>query len=244
MTRGILGARVWRAPDFTRDVTAATDQVETRPETESLGVPAPWSPENFAREQIRGLVRQVFFSNAVHTVRQIVFSALERETEVRSICRRVGETLAPEIDGRVAVVGSYPRMISSSEMQREPAPDEDESTPLRQVATRVRGNLWLIPDGARGGDSGLPASWDSFLGEVRREFEYSIVQAPPAGESDEATEMAQAADGIILVLSAQRTRRATACKIKQMLEAAHANILGTVLSDRVFPIPEAIYRRL
>ena len=87
-------------------------------------------------------------------------------------------------------------------------------------------------------------SLHSYLGEVRREFEYSIVEAPPAGESNVATAMAQFADGIILVLSAHRTRRIMARKIKGVLEAAQARILGTVLSDRVFPIPEGIYRRL
>ena len=93
-----------------------------------------------------------------------------------------------------------------------------------------------------GGDA--TASLHSYLGEVRREFEYSIVEAPPAGESNEATAMAQFADGIILVLSAQRTRRIAARKIKEALEEAQARLLGTVLSDRSFPIPERIYRRL
>jgi Mrp family chromosome partitioning ATPase len=79
---------------------------------------------------------------------------------------------------------------------------------------------------------------------MRREFEYSIVEGPPAGESNEAMAMAQFADGIILVLSAQHTRRITARKIMEMLEASQVRILGTVLSDRVFPIPEGIYRRL
>jgi hypothetical protein len=236
VTHGIMSAGLLRAAESARE--------EARSETGSLRPAAGWSPENFAREQIRGLVRQVFFSNAVHAVRQVVFSALEPETEVRSICRRVGEALAPEIEGRVAVVGPYPRVIQNAEKQREQSVDEDGSTPLRQVATRVRGNLWLVPDGARGSDSSFSASWETFLGEVRREFEYSIVQGPPAGESDEATAMAQSADGIILVLSAQRTRRATARQVKQALQAAHANILGTVLGDRDFPIPDAIYRRL
>ena len=56
--------------------------------------------------------------------------------------------------------------------------------------------------------------------------------------------MAQLADGIILVLSAQRTRLATARRIKEVLDAAQARILGTVLCDRVFPIPEKLYQRL
>ena len=64
------------------------------------------------------------------------------------------------------------------------------------------------------------------------------------GESNEAMAMAQFVDGIILVLSARRTRRIAARKMKEMLEGAHARILGSVLSDRVFPIPQGIYRRL
>jgi Mrp family chromosome partitioning ATPase len=54
----------------------------------------------------------------------------------------------------------------------------------------------------------------------------------------------QLADGIILVLDARSTRRATARKIKETLQGARSQILGTVLSERVFPVPESIYRRL
>ena len=71
-----------------------------------------------------------------------------------------------------------------------------------------------------------------------------VVEAPIAGDSNEATTMAQFADGIILILSALHTRRITARNIKQTLDAAHARILGTILSDRDFPIPQSIYRRL
>jgi Mrp family chromosome partitioning ATPase len=84
----------------------------------------------------------------------------------------------------------------------------------------------------------------SFLGEIRTEFEYSIVEGPPATESNAATAMAQFADGIILVLSAHRTRRIMARRIKDALEASRARVLGTVLSDRIFPVPERLYRRL
>jgi Mrp family chromosome partitioning ATPase len=104
--------------------------------------------------------------------------------------------------------------------------------------------LWFVPALGKNAGDGKMTSVHSYLGEVRREFEYSIVEAPSAGESNEVTAMAQFADGIILVLSANKTRRATARKIKETLETAQARLLGTVLSDRVFPIPDAIYRRL
>jgi hypothetical protein len=225
---------------------------EVRPEERNAPRAGGWNPETFAREQIRGLVRQVFFSNEDRPVRQVVFSAVDfsavdQETDVKNICRRVGEALALETTGSIAVVGEYPRpspdaKTGHAEMRDRPA--RDGSTPLRQAATRVRGNLWLVPAAGTDRDRSATALLHSHLGEMRKEFEYSIVEGPPAGESNEAMAMAQFADGIILVLSAQHTRRITARKIMEMLEAAQARILGTVLSDRVFPIPERIYRRL
>jgi len=205
-----------------------------------------WNPEDFAREQIRGLVRKVFFSNVERPVRQVVFSALDVETDVKSICRSVGEALAAETVSNVAVVGEYPQVLPDAEMYRaelSDSPPGNGSAPGR-TATRVRGNLWLVPAAEREGDRGATASLHSHLGEMRRGFEYSIIAGPPAGESNEATAMAQFADGIILVLSADRTRRIMARKIMEMLEGAEARILGTVLIDRIFPIPDRIYRRL
>jgi hypothetical protein len=206
-----------------------------------------WNPEDFAREQIRGLVRKVFFSNAERPVRQVVFSALDRDTDVKIVCRSVGEALAAETVSNVAVVGEYPEVLPDAEVypaETSIRSSGHTSTLQHRAANRVRGNLWLVPAVETRGDRGATASLHSHLGEMRREFEFSILEAPPAGESNEAPAMAQFADGIILVLSADRTRRITARKAVEMLEAEKVCILGTVLSDRIFPIPDRIYRRL
>ncbi len=218
---------------------------EARPQDRTVSQGRGWNPEIFAQEQIKGLVRQVFFSSAERPVRQIVISAVEPEADVRNLCRRVGEALALETTGRVAVVGECLQVLQDAELyQSTQRPVRDEPMPLRQAATRVRENLWLLPPAKKNQDCITTASLHLYLGEVRREFDYSIVEAPAAGESNLATAMAQFADGIILVLSAHRTRRIMARKIKEMLERAQARILGTVLSDRDFPIPEGIYQRL
>ena len=243
MSEGVMGADVLRSSA----VAQAVPQDAARPETERLCPPRGWNPGNFAREQIRGLVRQVFFSNAAPPVRQVAFSALEPETDMPDLCRQVGEALALQTSATVAVVGEYPRLLQEADTQRAKPPEsatQNGGMPLRQIAARVRGNLWLVPERESGSETLAAPSLHSHLGEVRRQFEYSIIQAPPAGESDEAIAIAQFADGIILVLSAQRTRRAAASRIKAALEAAQARVLGAVLSDREFPIPEAIYRRL
>jgi hypothetical protein len=206
-----------------------------------------WNVDEFAREQIRGLVRQVFFSSVDRTIRQVVFSSVDPETEVLSICRRVGEALAAETQESVAVVGGFPKILEAREIQSGAIPNRDTANGadrLRELATKVRANLWWLPTEAGVRSSGSASSLHTHLGQVRREFDYSIVEAPSAAESHAAIAMSQFADGIILVLSARYTRRAVARKIKDSLEGKRGRILGIVLSDRVFPIPQAIYRRL
>jgi hypothetical protein len=218
---------------------------EQRPQVRTIRSPRGWDPDIFAREQIRGLVRQVFFSHAAPPVRQVVFTPVDAETDVHRLCRRAAESLAFETQASVALAGEYPRLCEEPGRQRRTADDDRRTTTnLRQTATRLRANLWLVPLDRQGEDSFSTVSLHSFMCGLQREFEYSILESAPAGESCEATAMAEPADGVILVVSAHHTRRAMARNIKERLEAAQARILGIVLSERMFPIPERIYRRL
>jgi hypothetical protein len=243
MEERLVSSSVLHSAELVKPTAQSTEYCHVQTFREAPG----WSPEDFAREQIRGLVRQVFFSSAVNQVRQVVFCSAESGPDVGSICREVSEALALDTSGSVAVVSSDRPVLShdQGEIGDEAAIAEENGTPLRQHAIRIRRNLWLVPQtdlASDGGVQGTPLS--SRLCELRREFEYSIVQGPPAGESSEAAALGQSADGIVLVLAAHVTRRATALKIKEKLEAARVRLLGTVLSERRFPVPEAIYRRL
>jgi Mrp family chromosome partitioning ATPase len=51
-------------------------------------------------------------------------------------------------------------------------------------------------------------------------------------------------DGVVLVVEANATRRDAARRVKEILDAAGVSLLGVVLNNRTFPVPEAIYRRL
>ena len=241
MRAAVMSVGLFQSPEL----TSSREREESCPQEKSLRPARGWNPEAFAREQIRGLVRKIFLSNTARPVRQVVLSAVEPETDVWSVCRSIGGTLAQETLGHVAVVGEDWQLLHETDHEfRSEERREFPGMPLHRIATPVGGNLWLVPGAASDRCQDTTASLHSYLGEVRREFEYSIVEGRPAGESNETAVMAQFADGIILVLSAQHTRRATACKIKEMLEGAQANLLGAVLSDRLFPVPEAIYRRL
>jgi hypothetical protein len=202
-----------------------------------------WNPEYFAREQIRGLVRRVFFTSGVQPVKQVVFSAAEPDTDVANICDQVGRALALETLADVAIVGREQRV----EQVPRSHPQHWRNAAIKSRTTQAAINLWRVPGFGLpeyGEEAGTGPYWLSRLAELRNEFEYAVIHGPVAGISSEAALLGQLADGIILVLAAHSTRRAAARKMKETLEAAQVRILGTVLSERTFPVPEWIYRRL
>jgi hypothetical protein len=202
-----------------------------------------WNRVGFAREQIRGLVRQVFFGGDTQAVKHVVFCSLESHTDVSSICGQVGRALALETHADIAIVV---RDRTSEQVERNARPDVGHAA-IKSRAMQMGGNLWRVPDSGLdepGEEAGTGRYWSSHLAELRHEFEYVIIHGPVAGASSEAALLGQLADGMILVLDAHSTRGAMARKVKQTLEGSRSRILGTVLSERAFPVPEPIYRRL
>jgi Mrp family chromosome partitioning ATPase len=105
--------------------------------------------------------------------------------------------------------------------------------------------LWLVPR-----QSWLPASpgqripEQSFsrLRELMTEFDFAVLRCP--GVSWLTTRIGHACDGLVLVLTANKTRRLVAAQMKNQLKKAHVPLLGTVLQERRLPVPEGLYRRL
>jgi hypothetical protein len=216
--------------------------METVPlEDDGICAPQRWCREDFAREQIRSLVRRVFFTSIGRAVKQVVFSAAEPHLDVATICDEVALALARETRGHVALVASGHRMAETAcaRAARRPAL-------IKSSSTQLAANLWRVQKSGLecSEESGTGPRWAGCLEELGKEFEYVVIQAAPAGISSEAVLLGQLTDGIILVLDARRTRRATARKIKETMDAAQCRMLGTVLMERTFPIPEGIYRRL
>lgn len=201
-----------------------------------------WNPEAFAREQILSLVRRVFFTNSDRPARQVVFSAVERNIDMVGICDKVAGVLAQQTGEHVALVG-----VGCADAEETCIrPSSPRSASIKSRSSRIAVNLWRVPRavGEIGDGSGTGFDWLRWLEELRNEFEFVVIQGPAAGASSEAALLGQLTDGIILVLDARSTRRAAARMAKETLDAAQCRMLGTVLTQRMFPIPERIYRRL
>jgi receptor protein-tyrosine kinase len=80
--------------------------------------------------------------------------------------------------------------------------------------------------------------------ELRKEFDFVIVDAPPMTRYADAIALGKLCDGVVVVLEAGSTRRKAARSAVQTLGSSRVQVLGAVLNKRTFPIPESIYNRI
>jgi protein-tyrosine kinase len=88
------------------------------------------------------------------------------------------------------------------------------------------------------------ASSDGFWKILKDRFDLIIVDSAPLTRSPDGLAIAPKADGVVLVIEAERTRGAVAENVKERISQVGGNILGLVFNKRRFYIPESIYKRL
>ncbi len=200
--------------------------------------------ERFSSQQVLGLVRQVFLGGWPQPARQVVFCAVDEGTEIAGACGQVATALAREVSSDVCLVEASIQEGNPTSCTQRVTP---RSTNLHTVAGQLCSNLWRVPQDVfakREQERSAVAGICRGLAELKKEFEYSVIQAPAAGAHRQAALLGQLCDGVVLVLQANSTRRLAAQKTKELLSAAQVQVLGTILCDRTFPIPESLYRRL
>jgi capsular exopolysaccharide synthesis family protein len=73
--------------------------------------------------------------------------------------------------------------------------------------------------------------FDQVLALARAQADFVLVDTPPAGALADAAVLAPRLEGMLLVVSAGRTRRDMARRAREQLERVNANLLGVVLTD-------------
>jgi capsular exopolysaccharide synthesis family protein len=71
----------------------------------------------------------------------------------------------------------------------------------------------------------------AFVRTVYPEYDFIIIDVPPALPVADASQVATLVDGVILVYTAGRIARSVLKRAKDMLEAVHANVVGVILNS-------------
>ena len=210
-----------------------------------------WSAEEFAEEQVQSLVQQLFYVGAPRPARQVVLSGILADQRTGSLCVKIGRTLAGSGAFNVCVVEADLR-TRSMQIEFGGTSTDGRDTPdlagaVRKSSLQLSDHLWLVPAEvfARDVNDVCSLAWlRGKLGALRREFDYAVIHAPAFGSGTETSVLSHAADGLVLVVAANRTRRIAVETVRESLKHSNIRLLGAVLSERTFPIPQSLYRRL
>jgi Mrp family chromosome partitioning ATPase len=206
-----------------------------------------------AREEELKLVERVFPATPANSRRVALFSALEDDRGCASLCARTAKLLATRRDGPVCVVDAnfdFPTLHQCFAAENAQGLSEAalESALLPNFLQQLsEPDLWLMPCGQAASKLTFSAITDGLrqrMIELRKRFKYVVVHAGPLRVETCALHISRWTDGVVVVVEANCTRRDSAKRVKETLLAANANLLGVVLNNRTFPIPEGVYHKL
>jgi receptor protein-tyrosine kinase len=209
--------------------------------------------EAISREEEIKLVHRIFPAGGQRSPQIVLFSAVESDAGCASICVRTAMILAARGDGRVCVVDANLRAPClhhnfGIDNSRGLAEAVLEPLPIQDFAQKhAEANLWILPGGSAAGQLSFPGVYDrlsSRMTELRGQFKYVVIHSSPLDLDSASILLSSWTDGVVMVVEADTTRRETARRMKQNLDAANVRVLGVVLNNRTFSIPEALYRRL
>ena len=83
-----------------------------------------------------------------------------------------------------------------------------------------------------------------FLLDVKSQFDFVILDTPPMIAVTDSGIIGAQTDGVILVVQAGRTQRGIVKRAEELLEQSHSKVLGHVLTNIEYHLPEYIYRYL
>jgi protein-tyrosine kinase len=211
------------------------------------------SNDEVAQEEALKLVQSVFLSPGGAAPRVLVFAGVDSGNGCSAICTRTGKVLASQRLGTVCLVDANLRTPSLPEhfgVGNHFGLTDSLSNPgaIRDF-TKVIGpdNLSLLSCGSLATESPCLLNSETMrlrVAELRRGFNYVLIDSPALNSYADGVALGQLADGLVLVLEANATRREAASKVTENLRAAQIKILAAVLNKRTYPIPRALYNVL
>jgi Mrp family chromosome partitioning ATPase len=224
------------------------------PDEPSILAPAQSAAALFdpdVRQRLAMLVDSVFLASASASrtaIHSVAFAGIEAGATSGGVTAAAAELLAERTSATVCVVDaqlSAPSLHEHFGMTNDIGLANARGLVPSDLARHLRRNLWFVPAGVDDGDSS--GGTDAMRTQVLKciaQFEYVLVNIEPVAPHGEGGGFAALTDAVILVIDAETTRREAGRRIAETLRAGGAAVLGAVMTNRRFPIPERLYRKL
>jgi Mrp family chromosome partitioning ATPase len=211
---------------------------------EEVARPIEYAP---ASQELLSLAQAVFFSGNGNAPHEVVLADVDQNGGSSQICLKLGRILASAATRPVCLIDAdfdSSRLTSLIESGRPARVTFSESQCYLEIEPRLYLASKLVLDPVRSGSLAPSQFLKKSVEDLRQTFEYILIDVPGANHGNNAGVLGQLADAAILVIEANSTRKAAAAKAKKTMEAMNVKLLGTILNNRSYPIPEKLYQRL
>ena len=239
-----------RRPELVKEKAESASQKVSR---KSLSRGLEWAKIT-RREELK-LVHRIFSpAGAERPPQVVVFSGVEDGLAASTISARCCEVLAEQGDGLVCAVDAdleSPSLHRYFGVTNEKGMMEAlcDSSPVNAFVHKTKdSNLCVMPTGAANTEFELSAREGAErlkqrMNELRVFFKYVLIHSPVCSDRA-AVPPSFGVDGLVLIVEANSTRRERVREVMEELRMLGTPILGVVLNNRTFPIPDAVYHRL
>ena len=210
-----------------------------------------FDPKSVISEQYRTLRTNVQSNNVPRSLKTIVISsALPGEGKTITAVN-LAVTMAQHLDKTVLLVdcdlrgGIIHRLLAINTVQGL-SDILTNGVALEPALYKSKiNNLTILPGG------NIPPNPSELLGskrmkrlleELKSKFDYIILDSPPIIPLTDACVLSTQTDGVIYVVQARRTSRQVVRQAQNLLKHVHAKVLGLVLTQAEFYVPNYMYR--
>ena len=204
-------------------------------------------PRQLASDLMAGLVQRVFLQPDQKPPRMVVFAAIDHGNGCSLVAASVARALTASAPGAVCLVEAnfrspaLPRMLGTTNYRGFTDALLEQGSIRSFMKPMGNGCLWLLSSGPVIADSpkllAAERTRARFV-ELRAEFDFVIVDAPPLSRYADAIALGQLSDGMVLVLEVGSTRHDAALTAVQYVRSSRIQVLGAVLNKGMAPIPE------
>ena len=222
-------------PSYPLDLTLTTG--------EGRGNTFPRSP---ASDPMAILVERIFLQPQQKAPRMVVFAAIDHGNGCSRVAASVARALTASAPGAVGLVEAnfrspaLARVLGTTDYLGFTDALLEEGSVRTFMKPVGNGCLWLLSSGPVAINSAnllAGARVRTRFVELRAEFHFVIVDAPPLSQYADAIALGQLSDGMVLVLEAGSTRQDAALTAVRSVRASRIQVLGAVLNKERPRIP-------